>query len=187
MGVAIFAFQSTPPMQGATRRQIRLLLIRNRFQSTPPMQGATATERSSYENHSVSIHAPYAGSDKPTSPKPKKAKEFQSTPPMQGATFLFRLLAMPRQFQSTPPMQGATASDRPLVATSQRFQSTPPMQGATIWHWIVLEFITFQSTPPMQGATIFTDIITGRWIMVSIHAPYAGSDKDTPCLKRTKT
>ena len=55
-------FQSTPPMQGATK----YLCSRNgrqQFQSTPPMQGATVKP---------------AGNT--------KAVWFQSTPPMQGAT-----------------------------------------------------------------------------------------------------
>ena len=39
-GNVLFAFQSTPPMQGATYIE-RLSECRTKFQSTPPMQGAT--------------------------------------------------------------------------------------------------------------------------------------------------
>ena len=78
-------FQSTPPMQGATRKYRRTLVDKHRFnprplcrerlipclqffavdrfQSTPPMQGATIKAACEAAKIGVSIHAPYAGSD----------------------------------------------------------------------------------------------------------------------------
>ena len=55
-------FQSTPPMQGATVISVYCDRFPV-FQSTPPMQGATKFREQMYETLSVSIHAPYAGSD----------------------------------------------------------------------------------------------------------------------------
>ena len=79
----------------------------------------------------VSIHAPYAGSDRTGTTRRNLNMTFQSTPPMQGATCIpARESRLSSQFQSTPPMQGAThAVDS--VSVYLQFQSTPPMQGAT--------------------------------------------------------
>ncbi len=82
--------------------------------------------------------------------------------------------------------------------SGERFQSTPPMQGATQRLLQARATLTFQSTPPMQGATHFRqssdaccDCFNPRPLcrerhlfqhfrdsrqIVSIHAPYAGSD-----------
>ena len=80
------SFQSTPPMQGATKltysdiplfigfnprplcRERRLPApsppaMYGQFQSTPPMQGATRYLYLDVDYRTVSIHAPYAGSD----------------------------------------------------------------------------------------------------------------------------
>ena len=56
-------FQSTPPMQGATMAAGREGNALSGFQSTPPMQGATTAETPEEPVTTVSIHAPYAGSD----------------------------------------------------------------------------------------------------------------------------
>ena len=78
-------FQSTPPMQGATT-DIGSLHRYFRFQSTPPMQGATVIAASPSQVVWVSIHAPYAGSDRHCCRIHIHSNWFQSTPPMQGAT-----------------------------------------------------------------------------------------------------
>ena len=80
------------------------------------------------------------------------------------------------RFQSTPPMQGATAQTDGIMRPMW-FQSTPPMQGATIRMDFAPDLLKFQSTPPMQGATVIDDHKYVVFILVSIHAPYAGSDK----------
>ena len=57
-----------------------------------------------------------------------------------------------------------------------KFQSTPPMQGAThivMSNGLVVE--SFNPRPPMQGATV-TSSFAETPEVVSIHAPYAGSD-----------
>ena len=56
------------------------------FQSTPPMQGATQDIEVRFSKHNVSIHAPYAGSDQGEKNHHRLLPGFQSTPPMQGAT-----------------------------------------------------------------------------------------------------
>ena len=52
------------------------------------MQGATSLTFAINVFSDVSIHAPYAGSDRERSRRRKSRKQFQSTPPMQGATIL---------------------------------------------------------------------------------------------------
>ena len=73
-----------------------------------------------------------------------------------------------------------------LSRTSQLFQSTPPMQGATVLRDRARKRgYQFQSTPPMQGATyVYPE--PEDYAIVSIHAPYAGSDYCSDCVKRIK-
>ena len=57
------------------------------FQSTPPVRGATVGSAGGCECMIISIHAPRAGGDltgRPVRPKPNSI--FQSTPPVRGAT-----------------------------------------------------------------------------------------------------
>ena len=80
------AFQSTPPVRGATLCHECHNKRHPEFQSTPPVRGATFTPLSSYSFFS-----------------------FQSTPPVRGATRGAKAYpAMHPIFQSTPPVRGAT-------------------------------------------------------------------------------
>ena len=126
-----------------------------RFQSTPPMQGATIT----------SVNAVIS-------------RPFQSTPPMQGATQEWVNVGMALKHVSIhAPYAGSDGGFPPVAPTGFWFQSTPPMQGATQTAVISSRFSQFQSTPPMQGATRIP-VIYHCIFLVSIHAPYAGSDSN---------
>ena len=117
------------------------------------MQGATYVAIYIRVSTTVSIHAPYAGSD----------------------CFKVDLKDMDSMFQSTPPMQGATGlmvdsfcifpSFNPRPLCRERHKSSTPC----------ISLLRFQSTPPMQGATGI-NLPTYNITKVSIHAPYAGSD-----------
>ena len=60
---------------------------------------------------------------------------------------------------------------------SARFQSTPPTRGATATSKASVLDLWFQSTPPTRGATAHNAAFD-KEIIVSIHAPHAGSDDD---------
>ena len=59
----IQAFQSTPPVRGATMTIPPSPWLPTAFQSTPPVRGATLLHRVSYPRCRISIHAPRAGGD----------------------------------------------------------------------------------------------------------------------------
>ena len=152
----------------------------------------------------VSIHAPYAGSDKGYEMYYVDDLGFQSTPPMQGATPADYAAQYGYQFQSTPPMQGATPSrirqqssqccfnprplcrERPyglsLKINNKNVSIHAPYAGSDLRRYPNDTDANklFQSTPPMQGATAeeYLDLAA---LMVSIHAPYAGSDRYREC------
>ena len=145
----------------------------------------------------VSIHAPYAGSDVSTSTGSHIFGLFQSTPPMQGATASVSGNTGTKLFQSTPPMQGATAGvgirphhtgvsihapyagsdsvSRILRSRQSRFNPRPLCRERQNNQLYCSRKDRFQSTPPMQGATIYDNLLQFTDV-VSIHAPYAGSD-----------
>ena len=153
-------FQSTPPMQGATKRGSSLLDPQHRFNPRPLCRERhrERLERKSIhlsfnprplcrerpENPTreslcleVSIHAPYAGSD-----------PVRICPEPQTRCFNPRPLCRERPLQSC------------FTKFGSRFQSTPPMQGATQRRFCC-----------------------DTCCDVSIHAPYAGSDQPTLPVK----
>ena len=102
---------------------------------------------------SVSIHAPYAGSDGVPFGATRICFVFQSTPPMQGATNMIACLP------------GILTGFNPRPLCRERQETANQFS----------HMLGFQSTPPMQGATACL-CMEERSISVSIHAPYAGSD-----------
>ena len=124
----------------------------------------------------VSIHAPYAGSDKVKHSREFIITTFQSTPPMQGATEILEgMLYCIQSFNPRPlcrerpafmsveldelqvsihaPYAGSDNNGSRRNYNGVGFQSTPPMQGATRAVTLYAKADMFQSTPPMQGAT----------------------------------
>ena len=117
------------------------------------MQGVTAVLLPEVLNESISIHTPYAGSDV-LETREGKIKRISIHTPYAGSDL-------------------NAAFYRPDLAG---FQSTLPMQGVTSYLIAGERRQTFQSTLPMQGVTLLAYGVTPQ-IAISIHTPYAGSDK----------
>ena len=116
------------------------------------MQGATDPILGSVQDYSVSIHAPYAGSD---------------TKFLKGDGFVLVSIHA--------PYAGSDVTGRLLKWSALQFQSTPPMQGATMQSGAGMTDLWVSIHAPYAGSDrghsfIYSDIF------VSIHAPYAGSD-----------
>ena len=123
--------------------------------------------------------------------------KFQSTLPSRGATLAFDDATIARIFQSTLPSRGATQRQRYADVQSddfnprsprgerraegeyfeywKQFQSTLPSRGATASANQASAPSRFQSTLPSRGAT-FIVIDQCHVLLISIHAPLAGSD-----------
>ncbi len=66
--------------------------------------------------------------------------------------------------------------ERPrMEGREMAFQSTLPMRGATLAEEVDKVVAGFQSTLPMRGAT-FLLVAHPNFLLISIHAPHAGSD-----------
>ena len=82
----------------------------------------------------------------------------------------------PRVFQSTLPVRGATQIDGAAKLLLVKFQSTLPVRGAThALHQRTPKPIYFNPRSPC-GERREPPRIHKRWIIISIHAPRAGSD-----------
>ena len=153
-------------------------------------------------DYAISIHAPHEGGDASGSVRPLFHFIFQSTPPTRGATRAAvcghcstsyfnprpprggRLekwvrVADKAVFQSTPPTRGATQGVCQRCGKEQ-FQSTPPTRGATVYQKVKNRRYVFQSTPPTRGATVDC-AAAAQAIIISIHAPHEGGDKERRC------
>ncbi len=123
----------------------------------------------------VSIHAPYAGSDKSPHDIPGFCIRFQSTPPMQGATAHHRKEQHGYPVSIHAPYAGSDAIRQKKLLSLQVSIHAPYAGSDGANKTRPFFAYGFQSTPPMQGATQVIHIVTNK-IIVSIHAPYAGSD-----------
>ena len=151
--LALYEFQSTRPLRGATRSPSIISKVRILFQSTHPLRGATKADQLRQERINISIHAPLAGCDrrKPNSSFPSLG--FQSTHPLRGATL--RLCDMP------------TANHISIHAPLAGCDGLTMFQSCLIWHFnprtpcgVRLHrydrydrYDIFQSTHPLRGAT----------------------------------
>ena len=101
-------FQSTLPVRGATPLHGEFEWD-DAFQSTLPVRGATSLGDILCRGRAcISIHAPRAGSDYPSTVPAILLDIFQSTLPVRGATYYFCREVRSVVFQSTLPVRGAT-------------------------------------------------------------------------------
>ena len=129
----------------------------DKFQSTLPMRGATLAPGAGKTNVAISIHAPRAGSDRQGRRRWTRRGDFNPRSPCGERQPRARESAGRGGFQSTLPVRGAT-----FIATGARARTAP-----------------FQSTLPVRGAT-FEEAQQRFNLVISIHAPRAGSDPANP-------
>ncbi len=149
------------------------------------MRGATRVAGLGNWGVVISIHAPHAGSDVATVCWRSGKMIFQSTLPMRGATYRKPQCLIPMTFQSTLPMRGATNTFSDSWAAGL-FQSTLPMRGATVSSQIGIDnLINFNPRSPCGERP--SGLTFGGAIIISIHAPHAGSDVEQAVYKILNT
>ena len=187
-------------MRGATTRVSWRLQHWQAFQSTPPVRGATFLDNSRGTRSKISIHAPRAGGDVTGIVGSAGWLLFQSTPPVRGATkSAYRLDGAAGNFNPRPPCGGRQicslfrasglhfnprppCGGRPQrfarnVRGKNDFNPRPPCGGRPPRRRVRNGRCRgFQSTPPVRGATgrDFDILEIGK--AISIHAPRAGGD-----------
>ena len=124
-------FQSTLPMQGATQGVCFFMLWFSQFQSTLPMQGATMIDDIEKWNDIISIHAPYAGSDK-----------------------AWRLLKLWISISIHAPYAGSDGNTFSAKRRSRNFNPRSLCRERLSLRARSDAELEFQSTLPMQGATL---------------------------------
>ncbi len=194
---AIWSFQSTRPVRGATHlpvlrgRRRHVSIHAPRAGRDPARTGASrpqarfnprapcgARRRQVVQQVvvvEVSIHAPRAGRDVTANDEDVAHVAFQSTRPVRGATRRHHRQAPGGRFQSTRPVRGATFHLREPRSTSE-FQSTRPVRGATRPRSPPgCRRRSFNPRAPC-GARRLGDHHEALGVLVSIHAPRAGRD-----------
>ena len=123
------------------------------FQPTLPVRGATGTPHHELHVVLISTHAPRAGSDAPTPPRPPAGTDFNPRSPCgerqqpKSSTPGFAI------FQPTLPVRGATSTIIGTVLGWLLFQPTLPVRGATQVFVVGRALHRFQPTLPVRGAT----------------------------------
>ena len=120
-------FNPRPPRRGRLVRAGAVDLIL-KFQPTPPAQGATISGMIPFSRMPISTHAPRAGGDFRSLPRPPGQRYFNPRPPRRGRHVIATLPVTSRVFQPTPPAQGATF--RPLdCANGGKISTHAPRAG----------------------------------------------------------
>ena len=127
------------------------------FQSTLPMRGATLVNALRFLKPEISIHAPHAGSDGIFRPVKDIKWDFNPRSPCG------------ERLESCDPGGGVHGNFNPRSPCGERHVILAP--------WDLLP--PFQSTLPMRGAT-WHHWSGDHHLDISIHAPHAGSDKNSP-------
>ena len=150
------------------------------FQSTRPVRGATCLHLPAVRAWDVSIHAPRAGRDWPSSGMIKIEDVSIHAPRAGRDRGCCISCPVPQCFNPRAPC-GARHRSQLSHLRSARFNPRAPC-GARRLLSCIEEFVRmFQSTRPVRGAT-YLDSVRSTTIWVSIHAPRAGRDEEHKTL-----
>ena len=168
------AFQPTLPLRGATGG-VGVGLGIGQFQPTLPLRGATLCNDVIQWYHTVSTHAPLAGSD---SPRPQRVdlmavsthaplagsdgtktalvdvhNGFNPRSPCGERRVFGRLGSVRGRVSTHAPLAGSDGHRHLLPCRQFGFQPTLPLRGATSFSVSQSATSTFQPTLPLRGAT----------------------------------
>ena len=125
--------------------------------------------------YQISIHAPHAGSDARRSCHILHNRYFNPRPPCGERRRIKARIEALKKISIHAPHAGSDFGGCRSRRADSNFNPRPPCgeRRLTVGRWYRGD--VFQSTPPMRGATcqLFADF---GCIMISIHAPHAGSD-----------
>ena len=150
-------FDPRPPVRGGDLVEAGLLYPSSDFNPRPPCWGRHDGWSLPGLTVQISIHAPRAGGDPARPVWSCRRRYFNPRPPCGGRQQIHKALGIKNLFQSTPPVRGAT-----ILSVSETVS------------------LRFQSTPPVRGATLATLRQKTFSIRISIHAPRAGGDGNSP-------
>ena len=151
---ALFQFQSTLPVGGATQSTQPVASQYAQFQSTLPVGGATVHALGYTLDDLISIHAPRGGSDDAPQVVPFNRKVFQSTLPVGGATWYVADALAPYLISIHAPRGGSDVNQ------------------------VVQQSATQISIHAPRGGSDYSRMWADRCMMISIHAPRGGSDME---------
>ena len=187
------------PLAGSDDTQLCGIVAGTVFQSTLPSRGATKPAIGSGRIvFLISIHAPLAGSDETRSCTVTGTVKFQSTLPSRGATLQAETEKKQRRISIHAPLAGSDHSEHYSVIQDEIFQSTLPSRGATSDILSGSASLTDFNPRSPRGERLYLRQQSGRWyyfnprsprgerpitiikydflLIISIHAPLAGSD-----------
>ena len=147
------------------------------FQSTPPMRGATSYKGGYCYCAPISIHAPHAGSDTNQSLRMWLYWYFNPRPPCgerpdrRCVTYIITLISI------HAPHAGSDGYPTPLRTLNEISIHAPHAGSDSTLPFVRLTLFDFNPRPPCGER--HTKYLKGDgWVFISIHAPHAGSDID---------
>ena len=132
------------------------------FQSTLPLRGATRVPGGRHAPALISIHAPLAGSDR---------------------VHIRHCAAIPISIHA--PLAGSDVTARTSPSACRYFNPRSPCGERPELLWLHHKGEVFQSTLPLRGATA-QGLQLRQPLVISIHAPLAGSDLWGPACPRDR-
>ena len=146
------------------------------FQSTPPIRGATRGRQGFPIYPGISIHAPHTGGDDHKDLQGSVPDDFNPRPPYGGRPCdAYRSLPGVK-FQSTPPIRGATPAFQIRTNPPKISIHAPHTGGDSSCRGTDPKRADFNPRPPYGGRQ---GHIRGHYVdhVISIHAPHTGGDR----------
>ena len=172
---AYTVFQSTLPVRGATRQEARQHWKHSNFNPRSPCGERPPGKISFWQQGTISIHAPRAGSDDGYTLCRQSSLNFNPRSPCGERQITPQSTKKRFAFQSTLPVRGATGAIRLILLSRKNFNPRSPCGERPPGVCYLPITRAFQSTLPVRGATC--NAKKGVSIIgISIHAPRAGSD-----------
>ena len=168
-------FQSTLPVRGATTYQALSKEYREDFNPRSPC-GERPYQALSKEYREDFNPRSRAGSDRTGGGLPCSSRRFQSTLPVRGATSLHRQHYRLVQISIHAPRAGSDHRQARPASRQWIFQSTLPVRGATLprLYGGRRDFYFNPRSPCGERPSQLSGVTS--LVMISIHAPRAGSD-----------
>ena len=149
-----FAFQSTPPVRGATNVLAAAAVRYPHFNPRPPCGERPVVHGELTEHIRISIHAPRAGSDAPTLIAPSEEYRISIHAPRAGSDPAKVYDNYVLMISIHAPRAGSDDNGNNKTTPSSDFNPRPPCGERLNSVEALEERMVFQSTPPVRGATI---------------------------------
>ena len=181
----VIRFQPTRPLRGATI--FKSITFDNGSISThAPLAGRDGSDRRQRRGGAISTHAPLAGRDSITTARKYHSINFNPRAPCGARLGRRRAIFASRNFNPRAPCGARRDMGRKLLRSVSYFNPRAPCGARRTTRRRKSGFSRFQPTRPLRGATVGSFPLRPKRY-ISTHAPLAGRDPIRCCARSSSS